>query len=43
MKEYFSDSTFLEGDPALHIVDDGVKFNAAHFLPDSSSGTIWKR
>lgn len=33
---------FLDGDPLLHIVDDGTKLSAAHFLPDYSTEAIWQ-
>ena len=32
---------YLDGKPVLHIVDDGTKFGAAHFLSDISTETIW--
>lgn len=38
----FFDIMVLDGDPVLHIVDDGTKFSAARFLPDVSTDTIWK-
>ena len=36
------DIMYLSGDPVIHIVDDGTRFNAAYFLPDVSTETIWK-
>lgn len=36
------DITFLHGDPVLHSVEDGTKFSAAHFLPESSTKNSWE-
>lgn len=33
----FLDTMIIDRDLVLHIVDDGTKFGAAHFLPDSST------
>ena len=35
------DIMYIDGEPILHIVDDVTRFNAAYFLPDVSTETIW--
>ncbi len=32
----------LDGKPVLHIVDEGIRFSAARFVPDVSTKTIWR-
>lgn len=36
------DIMYIDGDPILHIIDEGTHFNAARFLPDVGTDTIWK-
>lgn len=35
------DIMYIDGDPILHIVDEGTHFSAARFLPNARTDTIW--
>ena len=35
------DIMYMDGDPVLHIVDDGTKFNAAKCLDEVSTAEVW--
>ncbi len=37
-----TDNMYIYRKPILHIVDEGTKFSAARFLPNSSTGTVWQ-
>lgn len=36
------DIMYIDGDPVLHIVDDGTHLSAAKFLPNIQADTMWK-
>lgn len=38
----FLDILCIDREPVLQIIDEGSKFGASRFLPDSSTTTIWK-
>lgn len=35
------DLMYIEGKPILHIVDEGTKFNAAQFIENKETSTVW--
>ena len=35
------DVMYLDGEPVLHMIDEGTHFSAAQFLPNISTQTIW--
>lgn len=36
------DVMYIDGDPVLHIIDEGTRFSAARFVPNLQAGTLWK-
>lgn len=39
----FMDVMYLDGKPVLHIVNEGIHFSAAAFLPNVSKKTVWAK
>ncbi|KAI0993887.1 hypothetical protein K3495_g14297, partial [Podosphaera aphanis] len=38
----YADIMYIDGSPLLHVVDEGTRFQSAHWLKDMSAKTVWE-
>ncbi|KAI0995528.1 hypothetical protein K3495_g12651 [Podosphaera aphanis] len=38
----YADIMYFDGSPLLHVVDEGTRFQSAHWLKDMSAKTVWE-